>query len=92
MLSSWMEEHRLWREKGEIPEAEAAKKEKGKGRRELPWIWKMQFRTTKPDADKVSDVLEEWTTEVVIQGSAPDPRGLTGGARWRESACESVKR
>ncbi|KIJ43505.1 hypothetical protein M422DRAFT_253062 [Sphaerobolus stellatus SS14] len=63
MLSSWMEEHRLWWEKGEIPEAEAAKK--GKGRRELPWIWKMQFGTTKPDADKVSDAIEEWTTEAM---------------------------
>ncbi|KIJ38566.1 hypothetical protein M422DRAFT_258678 [Sphaerobolus stellatus SS14] len=37
----------------------------GCGRRELPWIWKMQFGTTKPDADKVSDVIEEWTTEAM---------------------------
>ncbi|KIJ37152.1 hypothetical protein M422DRAFT_260308 [Sphaerobolus stellatus SS14] len=42
MLSSWMEEHRRWREKGEVAEAETAKQ--GKGRRELPWIWKCTMR------------------------------------------------
>ncbi|KIJ53882.1 hypothetical protein M422DRAFT_242151 [Sphaerobolus stellatus SS14] len=26
----------------------------------------MQFGTTKPDADKVSDAIEEWTTEVLV--------------------------
>ncbi|KIJ52285.1 hypothetical protein M422DRAFT_243074 [Sphaerobolus stellatus SS14] len=63
MLSSWMEEHRLWKEKGEVAEAEANKK--GKGRRELPWIWKMQFGTTEPDRNSVSNVVDEWMTEAM---------------------------
>ncbi|KIJ41812.1 hypothetical protein M422DRAFT_255129 [Sphaerobolus stellatus SS14] len=63
MLSSWMEEHRRWREKGEVAEAETAKQ--GKGRQELPWIWKMQFETTKPNRDKGSDTVEQWTMEAM---------------------------
>ncbi|KIJ41838.1 hypothetical protein M422DRAFT_255163 [Sphaerobolus stellatus SS14] len=63
MLSSWMEEHHLWREKGEMAEEEAAKKRKG--RRELPWIWKMQFGTTEPDRDKISEAMDEWTSEAI---------------------------
>ncbi|KIJ48686.1 hypothetical protein M422DRAFT_247547 [Sphaerobolus stellatus SS14] len=74
MLSSWMEEHRLWREKGEVAEAEASKK--GKWRRELPWIWKMQFGTTEPDRDSVCKAVDEWTTEVDIRHSAVIPPGV----------------
>ncbi|KIJ31227.1 hypothetical protein M422DRAFT_267177 [Sphaerobolus stellatus SS14] len=63
MISSWMEEHRMWRDKGEVAEAEAAKT--GKGKRELSWIWKIQFGTTEPDRDKLSEAVDEWTTEVI---------------------------
>jgi hypothetical protein len=46
MLSDWLDEHRFWQEKGEVAAADAAKK--GNGRRDLPWIWKMEFDVTSP--------------------------------------------
>ncbi|KIJ52773.1 hypothetical protein M422DRAFT_242686 [Sphaerobolus stellatus SS14] len=43
MLSAWMEQHRVWKEKGEVAQADAAKR--GKGGQDLPWIWKLEFET-----------------------------------------------
>ncbi|KIJ28993.1 hypothetical protein M422DRAFT_269690 [Sphaerobolus stellatus SS14] len=63
MLSTWIEEHRNWREKGEVAEAAAA--DEGKGRKELPWIWKMQFGSADPDRDTVSEAVGEWITEAI---------------------------
>ncbi|KIJ35186.1 hypothetical protein M422DRAFT_262561 [Sphaerobolus stellatus SS14] len=65
MLSEWMDEHRLWREKGEIAEAEASKK--GKGRRELPWLWKLEIEVTTNMVghDQVVDAVDKWTTEAI---------------------------
>ncbi|KIJ52305.1 hypothetical protein M422DRAFT_776014 [Sphaerobolus stellatus SS14] len=62
MLSEWLEEHRFWKEQGEIAEAAAA--EKGKGRRELPRFWKIQFKTQE-DRDVIDETVEEWAVEVI---------------------------
>ncbi|KIJ28689.1 hypothetical protein M422DRAFT_269989 [Sphaerobolus stellatus SS14] len=48
-----------------LPESLRETAKQGKGRRELPWIWKMQFETTKPNRDKVSDTVEQWTREAM---------------------------
>ncbi|KAF8586340.1 hypothetical protein K439DRAFT_1615179 [Ramaria rubella] len=61
MLSQWMEEDRFWCAKGEMAEAEAAKR--GGGRRELPWIWKMECDLG-PTSGGVLGAIEGWTTKV----------------------------
>jgi len=61
MLSKWMDDHRVWRERGEIAEAVAA--EKGQGKIELPWIWKMQFQVNEGDRDELEDVVNKWSTD-----------------------------
>ncbi|KIJ26054.1 hypothetical protein M422DRAFT_272912 [Sphaerobolus stellatus SS14] len=65
VMSEWMDEHRLWREKGEIAEAETSKK--GKGRRELLWLWKLEFEVTTNMVghDQVADAVDRWTTEAI---------------------------
>ena len=60
MLSSWMDEHRHWQVKGETSEGIAAKK--GGGKRELPWIWKLEFGRD-VSGDEVKIAVDEWTTE-----------------------------
>ncbi|KAF8573049.1 hypothetical protein K439DRAFT_1625336 [Ramaria rubella] len=60
MLSQWLEEDHFWHMKGEMAEAEAAKR--GGGRRELPWIWKMEF-DLRPTSEGVLGAIEGWTTE-----------------------------
>ncbi|KAF8575716.1 hypothetical protein K439DRAFT_1623383 [Ramaria rubella] len=61
MLSQWMEEDRFWHTKGEMADAEAAKR--GGGCRELPWIWKMEFDLGLT-SEGVLGAIEGWTTEV----------------------------
>jgi len=60
MLSEWMEGHRYWREMAEMAENEACKK--GKGRQDLPWIWKIEFPMHATDA-VIDAAVKEWTTE-----------------------------
>ncbi|KIJ28700.1 hypothetical protein M422DRAFT_270002 [Sphaerobolus stellatus SS14] len=62
MLSQWMEDHRFWREKGEAEETAAANK--GKGRKELPWIWKIEF-DVEVTVDRVKEAVEKWTAEAI---------------------------
>ena len=67
MLSQWIDDHRLWQEKGE--RAEAAASEKGKGKRDLPWFWKMQFpaaETSTSLSDNVHSAIETWTNDGVF--------------------------
>jgi len=60
MLAEWMDEHRYWREQGETAEARAARE--GQGRRELPWIWKMEF-PVHASQDHIDKAVDEWTDE-----------------------------
>jgi len=60
MLSKWMDDHRAWRERGQIAEALAA--EKGQGKIVLPWIWKMQFQVNEGNRDELEDVVNKWST------------------------------
>ncbi|KIJ39701.1 hypothetical protein M422DRAFT_257526 [Sphaerobolus stellatus SS14] len=62
MLSEWMDDHRLWREQGEIVEAAAAKK--GKGCKELPWLWKLEFEAN-TSRDKVAEAVEKMMAEAI---------------------------
>jgi len=64
MLSTWMDEHKIWREKGE--RAESNSREMGQGKRDLPWFWKMQFPTAATStslSDGVYTAIEMWTTD-----------------------------
>jgi hypothetical protein len=61
MLSEWIEEHRYWRDQGERKEAAAASK--GKGRQELPWIWKLEFELGDAILGGVDGAIEGWTEE-----------------------------
>jgi len=61
MLSDWLDEHRFWRQEGEMAEATAAAK--GGGRKELPWFWKMQFKTTDQEDDEVGEVVANWAND-----------------------------
>ncbi|KIJ30996.1 hypothetical protein M422DRAFT_267414 [Sphaerobolus stellatus SS14] len=64
MLSAWMEQHRLWKEKGEVAQASAAKK--GEGRKDLPWIWKLEFETSETlDQDIMGRAVDKWTNEAI---------------------------
>jgi hypothetical protein len=60
MLSVWMEHHRYWQTQGERAEARAAEMERG-GRRELPWIWKMNMPEDVDDS--ILEVIEGHTSE-----------------------------
>jgi len=60
MLSEWLDDHRLWRERGEIAEVEA--REKGGGRRELPWFWKTQFENGE-DTGMLLTTVQTWTED-----------------------------
>ncbi|KIJ27639.1 hypothetical protein M422DRAFT_271180 [Sphaerobolus stellatus SS14] len=62
MLSQWMEEHRYWRERGELEEAAAAKQ--GKGRKDLPWIWKIEF-DVEVTRNRVLEAVEKWTADAI---------------------------
>jgi hypothetical protein len=61
MLSGWMEEHRFWRAQGELAESQAS--EKGKGRRELPWFWKIHIEgNPQKDTDDIDGSIAAWAT------------------------------
>ncbi|KIJ35676.1 hypothetical protein M422DRAFT_262083 [Sphaerobolus stellatus SS14] len=62
MLSKWLDEHKLWREKGEAAEAVVVRH--GEGRQELSWIWKVEFQMeTSPDV--VDKAVHGWTVEAI---------------------------
>ncbi|KIJ40674.1 hypothetical protein M422DRAFT_256369 [Sphaerobolus stellatus SS14] len=62
MLSEWMEEHRFWRAQGELAEAQASGK--GKGRRELPWFWKIHIQgNPQKDIDEIDASIAAWATD-----------------------------
>ena len=63
MLSEWMEDNRFWREHGEQTEARAA--ERGGGRKELPWFWKMQFK--EGSEDEIDTAVSQWATDSECQ-------------------------
>jgi len=61
MLSDWLDDHRFWRQEGEM--AEAAAGSKGGGRKELPWFWKMQFKAPDHRDDEVGEVVANWAND-----------------------------
>ena len=62
MLSEWMEDHRLWQQSGEIQEARAGSR--GKGKIELAWFWKLEFQFDGSiGGSEVQDAVDGWTTE-----------------------------
>ena len=62
MLSEWLDEHRFWHDQGEMAESAAA--EKGKGKRELPWFWRMQFeRPEGEEDDGVGEAVQSWAND-----------------------------
>ncbi|KIJ29007.1 hypothetical protein M422DRAFT_269618 [Sphaerobolus stellatus SS14] len=62
MLSKWLDEHRLWRERGEVAEAASAKR--GEGHQELSWIWKVEFQMG-TSSDAVDQAVHGWTAEAI---------------------------
>ena len=61
ILSEWLDEHRFWREQGEMAEGAAA--DKGRGRRELPWFWKIQFESPVDEDGEVGDAVKDWAND-----------------------------
>ena len=62
MLSEWMEDHHLWQKSGEIQEARAGSR--GKGKIELAWFWKLEFKFDGGiGGSEVQDAVDGWTGE-----------------------------
>jgi len=61
MLYDWMEEHAVWRGRGERALIEAT--QRGEGPKPLPWIWKIEFDFEGEAANSVEGAVQGWTDE-----------------------------
>lgn len=60
MLGEWLDEHTFWQTEGQCAEFKAGTD--SQGRRELPWIWKMNFEGI-VNPDELTKAVDEWSEE-----------------------------